>query len=85
MAVGVLLVGMIQAVVAFGVFRNLNLPRIGKELLLVSFWFLPVIFLRDLAGELDSRTSYLSVFFTALLTSPLPILLCLFNRFFDRK
>lgn len=59
MAVGVLLVGMIQAVVAFGVFRNLNLPRIGKELLLVSFWFLPVIFLRDLAGELDSRTSYL--------------------------
>lgn len=55
LAVGVLIIGMIQAIVAFGVFRNLNLPRIGKELLvvlLVSFWFLPVIFLKDLAGDL---------------------------------
>lgn len=73
---------------AFGVFRNLNLPRIGKELLLVllvSFWFLPVIFLKNLAGELKGQFSYLSAMLLALHTAPLPILLCLFNRFFDRK
>lgn len=70
---------------AFGVFRNLNLPRIGKELLLVGFWFLPVIFLKNLAGELKGQFSYLSAMLLALHTAPLPILLCLFNRFFDRK
>ena len=70
---------------AFGVFRNLNLPRIGKELLLVSFWFLPVIFLKNLAGELKGQFSYLSAMLLTLHTAPLPILLCLFNRFFDRK
>lgn len=88
MAVGVLVIGMIQAIVAFGVFHNHNLPRIGKELLvvlLISFWFLPIILLKDLAGEFDSSFSYPSVFLVALFTSPLPILLCLFNRFFDRK
>ena len=55
MAVGVLVVGMIQALIAFAVFRNPNLPRIGKELLVVlmiSFWFIPIIFLRALEGEL---------------------------------
>ena len=87
-AVGVLLIGMIQGIVAFGVFRHLNLPRIGKELVvvaLVSFWFLPIHLLRDLAGELDSEFSYIAVICQALVTAPLPILLCLFNRFFDRK
>ena len=87
-AVGVLVIGMIQGIVAFGVFRHLNLPRIGKELVvvaLVSFWFLPIHLLRDLAGELDSEFSYLAVICLALITSPLPLLLCLFNRFFDRK
>lgn len=87
MAVGVLVIGMIQALVAFGVFLP-NLPRIGKELLvvlMVSFWFLPIIFLKALAGELDSDFSYLAVIYLALVTAPLPILLCLFNRFFDRK
>ena len=80
--------GMIQAIVAFGVFRHLNLPRIGKELVvvvLVSFWFLPILLLRDLAGELDSGFSYIAVICLALVTAPFPILLCLFNRFFDRK
>ncbi len=88
MAVGVLVVGMIQALVAFGVFRNPNLPRIGKELLLVllvSFWFLPLIFLKALAGDLKGQFSFLSAALLALHTAPLPILLCLFNRFFDRK
>lgn len=87
-AVGVLVIGMVQGIVAFGVFRHLNLPRIGKELVvvvLVSFWFLPILLLRDLAGELDSGFSYLAVMCLALITAPLPILLCLFNRFFDRK
>ena len=87
-AVGVLVIGMIQGIVAFGVFRHLNLPRIGKELVvvaLVSFWFLPIHLLRDLAGELDSGFSYIAVICLALITAPLPILLCLFNRFFDRK
>lgn len=87
-AVGVLVIGMIQGIVAFGVFRHLNLPRIGKELVvvaLVSFWFLPIHLLRALAGELDSEFSYLAVICLALVTAPLPILLCLFNRFFDRK
>ena len=87
-AVGVLLIGMIQGIVAFGVFRHLNLPRIGKELVvvaLISFWFLPILLLRDLAGELDSGFSYIAVICLALITAPLPILLCLFNRFFDRK
>ena len=87
-AVGVLLIGMIQGIVAFGVFRHLNLPRIGKELVvvaLVSFWFLPIHLLRDLAGELDSGFSYIAVICLALVTAPFPILLCLFNRFFDRK
>ncbi len=87
-AVGVLVIGMIQGIVAFGVFRHLNLHRIGKELVvvaLVSFWFLPIHLLRDLAGELDSDFSYLAVICLALVTAPLPILLCLFNRFFDRK
>ena len=87
-AVGVLVIGIIQGIVAFGVFRHLNLPRIGKELVvvaLVSFWFLPIHLLRDLAGELDSEFSYLAVICLALVTAPLPILLCLFNRFFDRK
>ena len=87
-AVGVLVIGIIQAIVAFGVFRHLNLPRIGKELVvvvLVSFWFLPILLLRDLAGELDSGFSYIAVICLALVTAPLPILLCLFNRFFDRK
>ena len=87
-AVGVLVIGMVQGIVAFGVFRHLNLPRIGKELVvvaLVSFWFLPIHLLRDLAGELDSDFSYLAVICLALVTAPLPILLCLFNRFFDRK
>ena len=87
-AVGVLVIGMVQGIVAFGVFRHLNLPRIGKELVvvvLVSFWFLPILLLRDLAGELDSGFSYLAVICLALVTAPLPILLCLFNRFFDRK
>ncbi len=87
-AVGVLVIGMIQGIVAFGVFRHLNLPRIGRELVvvaLVSFWFLPIHLLRDLAGELDSDFSYLAVICLALVTAPLPILLCLFNRFFDRK
>ena len=87
-AVGVLLIGMIQGIVAFGVFRHLNLPRIGKELVvvaLISFWFLPILLLRDLAGELDSGFSYLAVICLALVTAPFPILLCLFNRFFDRK
>lgn len=87
-AVGVLVIGMIQSIVAFGVFRHLNLPRIGKELVvvaLVSFWFLPIHLLRDLAGELDSDFSYLAVICLALVTAPLPILLCIFNRFFDRK
>ena len=87
-AVGVLVIGMIQGIVAFGVFRHLNLPRIGKELVvvaLVSFWFLPIHLLRDLAGELDSDFSYLAVICLALVTAPLPILLCIFNRFFDRK
>ena len=87
-AVGVLVIGMIQGIVAFGVFRHLNLPRIGKELVvvaLVSFWFLPIHLLRDLAGELDSEFSNLAVICLALVTAPLPILLCLFNRFFDRK
>lgn len=88
MAVGVLVIGMIQALIAFAVFRNPNLPRIGKELVvvaLVSFWFLPIHLLRALAGELDSEFSYLAVICLALVTAPLPILLCLFNRFFDRK
>ncbi len=87
-AVGVLVVGMIQAIVAFCVFRNRHLPRIGKELLvvlLISFWFLPIIFLKALAGELHGSFSYLAVICLALVTAPLPILLCLFNRFFDRK
>lgn len=87
-AVGVLLIGMIQGIVAFGVFRHLNLPRLGKELVvvaLISFWFLPILLLRDLAGELDSGFSYIAVIFQALVTAPFPILLCLFNRFFDRK
>ncbi len=87
-AVGVLVIGMIQGIVAFGVFRHLNLPRIGKELVvvaLVSFWFLPIHLLRDLAGELDSGFSYIAVICLALVTAPFPILLCLFNRFFDRK
>ena len=87
-AVGVLLIGMIQGIVAFGVFRHLNLPRIGKELVviaLISFWFLPILLLRDLAGELDSEFSYLAVICLALVTAPLPILLCLYNRLFDRK
>ena len=87
-AVGVLVIGMIQGIVAFGVFRHLNLPRIGKELVvvaLVSFWFLPIHLLRDLAGELDSGFSSLAVICLALVTGPLPSLLCLFNRFFDRK
>lgn len=87
-AVGVLLIGMIQGIVAFGVFRHLNLPRIGKELVvvaLISFWFLPILLLRDLAGELDSGFSYIAVICLALVTAPFPILLCLFNRFFDRK
>ena len=87
-AVGVLLIGMIQGIVAFGVFRHLNLPRLGKELVviaLVSFWFLPILLLRDLAGELDCEFSYLAVICLALVTAPFPILLCLFNRFFDRK
>ena len=87
-AVGVLVIGIIQAIVAFGVFRHLNLPRIGKELVvvvLVSFWFLPILLLRDLAGELDSGFSYIAVICLALVTAPFPILLCLFNRFFDRK
>ena len=52
---------------------------------LVSFWFLPILLLRDLAGELDGGFSYLAVICLALVTAPLPILLCLFNRFFDRK
>lgn len=88
MAVGVLVIGMIQALIAFAVFRNRHLPRIGKELLVVlmiSFWFIPIIFLRALAGELDSEFSYLAVICLALVTAPLPILLCIFNRFFDRK
>ena len=87
-AVGVLLIGMIQGIVAFGVFRHLNLPRLGKELVviaLISFWFLPILLLRDLAGELDSGFSYIAVICLALVTAPFPILLCLFNRFFDRK
>lgn len=87
-AVGVLVIGMIQGIVAFGVFRHLNLPRIGKELVvvaLVSFWFLPIHLLRDLAGEFDSGFSYLAVICLALVTAPLPILICIFNRFFDRK
>ena len=87
-AVGVLVIGMIQGIVAFGVFRHLNLPRLGKELVviaLVSFWFLPILLLRDLAGELDCEFSYLAVICLALVTAPFPILLCLFNRFFDRK
>lgn len=87
-AVGILVIGMVQGIVAFGVFRHLNLPRIGKELVvvvLVSFWFLPIHLLRDLAGELDGGFSYLAVICLALVTAPLPILLCLFNRFFDRK
>lgn len=87
-AVGVLVIGMIQGIVAFGVFRHLNLPRIGKELVvvaLVSFWFLPIHLLRDLAGELDSDFSCLAVIVMALITFPLPLLLCLFNRLFDRK
>ncbi len=87
-AVGVLLIGMIQGIVAFGVFCHLNLPRLGKELVviaLVSFWFLPILLLRDLAGELDSEFSYLAVICLALVTAPFPILLCLFNRLFDRK
>lgn len=87
-AVGVLVIGMIQGIVAFGVFRHLNLPRIGKELVvvaLISFWFLPILLLRDLAGELDSGFSYIAVICLALVTAPFPILLCLFNRFFDRK
>ena len=52
---------------------------------LVSFWFLPILLLRDLAGELDSGFSYIAVICLALVTAPFPILLCLFNRFFDRK
>ena len=62
--------------------------RIGKELVvvaLVSFWFLPIHLLRDLAGEFDSGFSYLAVICLALVTAPLPILLCLYNRLFDRK
>ncbi|MBQ8376563.1 MAG: DUF4339 domain-containing protein [Akkermansia sp.] len=88
MAVGVLVVGMIQALIAFAVFRNRHLPRIGKELLvvlLISFWFLPIIFLKALAGELHGALSCLAVIVMALITFPLPLLLCLFNRLFDRK
>ena len=88
MAVGVLVVGMIQALIAFAVFRNRHLPRIGKELLvvlLISFWFLPIIFLKALAGELHGALSCLAVIVLALITFPLPLLLCLFNRLFDRK
>ena len=87
-AVGVLVVGMIQALIAFAVFRNPNLPRIGKELLVVlmiSFWFIPIIFLRALAGELHGPFFDPSVIVLALITSPLPLLLCIFNRLFDRK
>lgn len=88
MAAGVLVVGMIQALIAFAVFRNRHLPRIGKELLvvlLISFWFLPIIFLKALAGELHGSLSCLAVIVMALITFPLPLLLCLFNRLFDRK
>lgn len=88
MAVGVLVVGMIQALIAFAVFRNPNLPRIGKELLVVlmiSFWFIPIIFLRALEGELHGPFFDPSVIVLALITFPLPLLLCLFNRLFDRK
>lgn len=87
-AVGVLVIGMIQAIVAFCVFRNRHLPRIGKELLvvlLISFWYLPIIFLKALAGELHGALSCLAVIVMALITFPLPLLLCLFNRLFDRK
>lgn len=87
-AAGVLVVGMIQALIAFAVFHNRHLPRIGKELLVVlmiSFWFIPIIFLRVLEGELHEPFFDPSVIVLALITFPLPLLLCLFNRLFDRK
>ncbi len=84
---------LLLALVALGVFRYINLPRIGREALLVvltSFWFLPFLFLLNLGDYIDidkipPLDFLICILIAALLSSPWPIMLCLFNRFFDRK
>ena len=84
---------LLLALVALGVFRHINLPRIGREALLVvlsSFWFLPFLFLLNLGGYIDidkipPLDFLISILISALLSSPWPILLCFFNRHFDKK
>lgn len=84
---------LLLALVALGVFRHINLPRIGRESLLAvltSFWFLPFLFLLYLGGyinidEISSQDFILGSLLSALLSSPWPMLLCFFNRRFDRK
>lgn len=84
---------LLLALVALGVFRHINLPRLGREALLVvlvSLWSLPFLFLLNLGGYIDidkipSQDLLIGISISALLSSPLPILLCFFNRCFDRK
>ena len=84
---------LLLALVALGVFRHINLPRIGREALLVvlaSFWFLPFLFLLNQGDYIDidkipPLDFLIGILISALLSSPWPIMLCLFNRRFDKK